>query len=332
MTHATDERIDAGGSWPPLPLEQWRPTCETLHRWTQVVGKTRLGLAPFENHWWHATLHVTARGLGTGTMPYGSGLVEIEFDFPGSELTARTSAGDRRSLRLEQRSVADFYREYRAMLATLGVEVHIVPTPNELADATPFAEDHAHATYDADAARRWWQALSQADRLLKRFRSGFAGKCSPAHFFWGSFDHACTRFSGRAAPPYQGSAPNTPDYVMREAYSHECSSAGWWPGTPGGPVAEPAFYAYTYPEPAGCGAAEIRPAEAYYHAALREWILPYDAVRTAPDPDAMVLAFFESTYIAGATLAGWDTDALRSSRDATWQGAAGTRDTPRRPS
>jgi Family of unknown function (DUF5996) len=189
----------------------------------------------------------------------------------------------------------------------------MVPTPNEVPDATPFADDHAHATYDGSAVRRWWAALVQADRLLKRFRGGFAGKCSPSHFWWGSFDLACTRFSGRPAPAYAGAVPNCPSYVMREAYSHECISAGWWPGTAGSPVAEPAFYAYAYPMPAECAAAPIRPSAAYYHKDMGEWILPYDAVRAASDPDAMVTEFLESTYAAAATLAKWDVGALRSS-------------------
>ncbi len=332
MTHTANERSDVEPAWPALPLESWLPTCQTLHRWTRVVGKTRLGLAPFENHWWNAALHVTARGLGTSAMPYAHGLVEVEFDFPGAQLTARTSGGGLRTLPLGNFSVAEFYREYRAMLAALGVEVHIVPTPNELPDATPFAEDHDHATYDATAARRWWLALRHADRLLKRFRSGFAGKCSPSNFWWGSFDLACTRFSGRASAPYQGMAPNTPAYVMQEAYSHECMSAGWWPGTAGGPVTEPAFYAYTYPEPAGCAAAIVQPAETYYHGDLREWILPYDAVRVADDPDAMVTAFLESTYTAGATLGGWDVAGLRSARGAKRLDPAHATQEPRRQS
>jgi hypothetical protein len=300
-------------AWPALELEQWLPTQATLHRWTQIAGKTRLGLAPFENHWWHSALYVTARGLTTSPMPYARGVVEVEFDFHDDLVRARTSSGETRSLRLESRSVADFYKEYRAMLAGLHVDVRIVPAPNEMADATPFPDDHAHATYDGDAVRRWWAALVQADRLLKRFRGGFAGKCSPSHFWWGSFDVACTRFSGRPAPAYAGAVPNRPSYVMREAYSHECISAGWWPGTAGSPVAEPAFYAYAYPMPAGCATASIRPSAAYYHKDMGEWILPYDAVRAANDPDAMVTGFLESTYAAAATLANWDVAALRSS-------------------
>jgi uncharacterized protein DUF5996 len=300
--------------WPTLPLDEWLPTYATVHRWTQIVGKTRLGLAPFENHWWHCTLYVTPRGLTTSAMPYQGGDVDIEFDFLSDLLRARTSDGETRTLRLEDKSVADFYDEYRALLAALDVDVRITPTPNEVPDGTPFPNDQAHATYDGDATRRWWRALVQADRVLKRFRGGFAGKCSPSHFWWGGFDLACTRFSGRPAPAHPGGIPNCPNYVMLEAYSRECISAGWWPGTAGSPVAAPAFYAYAYPEPAGCNVAPIRPEAAYYHQEMREWILPYDAVRAADDPDAMILEFLDSTYETAAALGGWDVAALRSSR------------------
>src|SRR5262245_54989654 len=206
--------------------------------------ETRLKLAPFWNHWWHCTLYVTPRGLTTSAMPYRSGIIELEFDFLNDALSARTSRGEVTSMRLQNESVADFYERYRALLASLGVDVEINGVPNELPDATPFAEDVAHATYDAEAARRCWRALVQADRLLNRFRGQFSGKCSPSHFWWGSFDLACTRFSGRTAPPHPGGIPNLPLYVVREAYSRECISAGWWPGAPGSSVAEPAFYAY----------------------------------------------------------------------------------------
>jgi hypothetical protein len=313
-TAAVAARETTGNAWPALPLDEWQPTYATLHRWTQIVGKTRLGLAPFENHWWHCALYTSARGLTTSPMPYRDGVVEIELDVLGDLLEARTSGGETRSLRLESRSVADFYHEYRAMLAALHVDVRIVPTPNEVADGTPFPDDHDHATYDGDAARRCWRALMEADRLLKQFRGGFAGKCSPSHFWWGGFDLACTRFSGRPAPPYSGTVPNSPPYVMLEAYSRECISAGWWPGTAGSPVTGPAFYAYAYPEPAGCNVAPVEPAPAFYHQEMREWILPYDAVRAADDPDATVLEFLESTYDTAATLGGWDKAALRSSR------------------
>ncbi|MEP6732751.1 MAG: DUF5996 family protein [bacterium] len=299
--------------WPSLTLADWLSTYQTLHRWMQIVGKTRLGLAPFENHYWHCALYVTARGVTTSPMPYADGVVEVEFDLLSDLLMARTNRGDTRVLKLENKSVATFYREYRALLQDLGVEVHIVAKPNEVADVTPFANDEVNATYDAGAARRWWTALTQADRLLKRFRGGFGGKCSPSHLWWGALDVACTRFSGRPAPRYTGTVPNCPSYVMEEAYSRECISAGWWPGTPGSPVAEPAFYAYAYPEPAGCNLAPIRPSEAFYHQEMREWILPYEAVRASDDPDALVMAFLESTYETAARLAGWDVAALRSS-------------------
>jgi hypothetical protein len=314
MTAHTPTRETSSDPWHVLPLEAWQPTYATLHRWTQIVGKTRLWLAPFENHWWHCTLYVTARGLTTSAMPYRGGIVEVEFDFLSDLLLARTSAGDTRSLRLENKSVADFYREYRAMLAALDVDVRITPTPNEVSDATPFPQDRANATYDGDATRRWWRALTQADRMLKRFRGGFAGKCSPSHFWWGGFDLACTRFSGRPAPRHPGGIPNCPDWVMAEAYSHECISAGWWPGSIGSPVTEPAFYAYAYPEPPGCNVATIAPAAAFYHQEMREWILPHDAVRTAANREAMVMEFLETTYNAAAALGGWDVAALRSSR------------------
>ena len=222
-------------------------------------------------------------------------------------------------MRLESKSVATFYEEWNALLAALGIDVRISAKPNEIADATPFAKDRVHATYDADSARRWWLALTNADRALKRFRGQFTGKCSPSHFWWGGFDLACTRFSGRRAPLHPGGIPNCPDSVMHEAYSHECISAGWWPGSVGSPVSYAAFYAYAYPEPDGCSAAPIKPLEAHYHPQLREWILPYEAVRTADDPEGMILEFLESTYDVAATLGGWDTAALRASTLSAWR-------------
>lgn len=299
--------------WPVLALEEWLPTYETLHRWTQIVGKTRLGLAPFENHWWHCTLYVTARGLTTSPMPTRAGVVDVELDFLNDEIVARGSWGPLETIRLESKSVASFYEEWKALLGRLGVDVRIVGKPNEIADSTPFADDHKHATYDADSARSWWNALTRVDRLLKQFRGRFSGKCSPSQFWWGGFDLACTRFSGRSAPPHPGGIPNCPDYVMHEAYSRECISAGWWPGTVDSPVPYPAFYAYAYPEPDGCSAAPIKPSEAHYHPEMREWILPYYAVRESNDPDGMVLEFLESTYNTAAALGGWDIEALRAS-------------------
>jgi len=302
--------------WPELHLDDWSPTQATLHRMTQIVGKTRLSLAPFENHWWHCALYVTVRGLGTSPMPYADGNVSVEFDFSKHLVVARTDRRAMRCVRLENKSVADFYREYCAMLHALGVDVRMHAAPNEMAVATPFADDTAHATYDPDAVHRWWRALCNVDRALKAFRSGFVGKCSPSHFWWGGFDLACTRFSGRPAPRHAGGIPNCPDYVMREAYSHECISAGFWPGSAGSSVPDAAFYAYAYPEPTGCTVARIAPSSAYYDTAMGEWILPYEAVRTASDPFAAVGEFLESTYDTAAKLGDWDVAGLRSARGA----------------
>ncbi len=298
----------SGGAWPVLPLASWRETKDTLHLWTQIVGKIRLALAPMVNHWWQVTLYVDARGLTTSAMPYNGQAVEVRFDFLNETLCIETSAGGRRDVALAPRSVADFYHETMGALHALGVPVSIHARPVELPDVIPFDQDEIHGAYDAGAAREFWRVLIQANRLLHVFRSGFLGKCSPVHFWWGSFDLSCTRFSGRRAPPHPGGVPNCPDYVTREAYSHECISAGWWPG--GGVVDEPAFYAYAYPEPAGCAAAPILPAAGAYHPVLREWILPHDAVRTADESDRALLAFFNSTYDTAATLGRWDRAAL----------------------
>jgi hypothetical protein len=276
-------------AWPHLPLSDWADTQTTLHRWTQIVGKTRLALAPMQNHWWQVALYVTARGLGTSPMPYAKGNIELEFDFLDHQLVARTSDGVTKSIALAARSVADFYKDYLGLLAALGVDAKIWPVPQEMADTVHFAADREHASYDADAAQRCWRILAHTDRVLKRFRGPFLGKSSPSHFWWGGFDLACTRFSGRPAPPHPGGIPHLADFVTREAYSHECISAGWWPGNVGGPVAEPAFYAYAYPEPVGCPEASVRPAAARYLLAMREWILPYEAVRAAPDPEGALL-------------------------------------------
>lgn len=272
-----------------------------------MVGKTRLALSPGENHWWHVALYVTTRGLSTSPMPCGERrTLEIEFDFIDHVLMARRSDGRKESLQLAPQSVADFYQRYRALLDALDVRVKIWPQPVEIPDPIRFPQDQWHASYDADAAARCWQILVQADRVLKTFRGRFVGKSSPVHFWWGGFDLAHTRFSGRRAPPHPGGIPNTPDAVTREAYSHECISVGWWPGGGGTPVLEPAFYAYAYPEPPGCPDATIRPAAAGYHDMLREWILPYEAVRRAPDPDAALLEFAQSTYRTAAGLGRWD--------------------------
>ncbi len=307
--------VDTGRSgiteaWPPLPLEQWEKTCDTLQLWTQIVGKTRLALAPMQNHWWQAALYVTARGLGTSPIPHGERTFEVDFDFFDHRLLVRASDGQAGTLPLVPQTVADFYGRYLEMLRSLGIELKIHPVPNEVQNPLPFYKDGVHGSYDPDAAWRFWQALTRVDRVLKEFRGRFLGKCSPVHFWWGGFDLACTRFSGRPAPPHPGGLPNLPDWVTREAYSHECISGGWWPGNGGWVVREPAFYAYAYPEPPGCSQVAIRPAEASYHPVLREWILPYAAVLGAPSPDALVLDFLVSTYEAAARLGDWNRAAL----------------------
>ncbi|OLD63626.1 MAG: hypothetical protein AUI47_08715 [Acidobacteria bacterium 13_1_40CM_2_68_5] len=315
-------------AWPLLPLEPWEATCNTLQLWTQIVGKTRLAFAPMQNHWWQTALYVTARGLGTSPIPRGERAFEVDFDFIDHRLLVRASDGKTGTLPLAPQTVADFYGRYQDLLRSLGIELKIRPVPNEFPNPLPFDKDDVHGSYDADAARRFWRALMQADRVLKEFRGRFLGKCSPVHFWWGSFDLACTRFSGRVAPQHPGGVPNLPDWVTREAYSHECISAGWWPGNGEGPVREPAFYAYAYPEPPGCAQAAIRPAEASYHPVLHEWILPYAAVLRAPSPDALLLDFLVSTYETAARLGGWDRAALERGAP---PGAASGRAGPLRP-
>jgi hypothetical protein len=295
-------------AWPALPLKDWADTYATLHRWTQVVGKVRLTQSPWVNHSWHVPLYVSARGLTTSSIPHGDKSFEIEFDFIDHRLTIRTSDGKSRNIPLRPKSVATFYREVMSALHDLGVPVVVHPRPNELADATPFPLDEQRASYDADAVNRFWRVLVQADRVFKAFRARFIGKCSPVHFFWGSFDLAVTRFSGRPAPQHPGGVPNLPDWVAREAYSHEVSSAGFWPGGSG--VDYAAFYSYAYPEPVGFKDARVGPAAAYYHPTLREFLLPYDAVRTAGDPDAALMEFLQSTYEAAANAGKWDRAAL----------------------
>jgi len=304
-------------AWPALPLAEWRDTYATLHMWTQIVGKTRLALAPMQNHWWQVALYVTPRGVTTSAMPSGTRTLAADFDFLDHQLYLRTSDGATRAIPLVPQSVADFFAAYQAALRSLDVAVHIMPRPVEVVTAIPFPQDREHASYDADAARRCWRVLVQADRVLQRFRGGFQGKSSPVHFFWGSFDLAATRFSGRRAPRHPGGAPNCADYVMVEAYSHECASCGFWPGSrEGGPLQEAAFYAYAYPEPAGYADRPVRPQAAYYHRDMREFILPYDAVRRSATPDDDVLAFVQSTYDAAADLARWDRAALERSAEA----------------
>lgn len=301
----------AAEAWPALPLAEWQDTYTTLHLWTQIVGKTRLALAPMENHWWQTALYVTGRGLTTSPIPSGTRAFQIDFDFIDHTLVVHTSDGATRALPLIPRSVAAFYQEYMSTLRALGIDVTIWPVPVEMQEAVPFLEDTAHASYDADHANRFWRILVQSHRVMQRFRGGFLGKSSPVHFFWGSFDLAVTRFSGRRAPLHPGGAPHVADWVMREGYSHEEISAGFWPG--GGAVQEAAFYAYAYPEPPGLSAAHLEPVGAHYNSEMAEFILPYEAVRTAPSPDDALLAFLESSYAAAADLAGWDRAALERS-------------------
>lgn len=293
--------------WPNLPYSSWRETAATLHLWTQIVGKVRLSLTPWVNHSWQVPLYVSARGLGTSPMPFGTEIVEVEFDFIDHRLLAWTSRGDKRALALEPQSVADFYSRVIELLSQLGVPVSINDLPCELPDPVRFVDDHAHDSYDAEAAHRFWRALVQIDRVLKVFRSGFLGKVSPVHFFWGSFDLAVTRFSGRRAPLHPGGIPGLSDAVAREAYSHEVSSAGFWPGSATFPKA--AFYSYAYPEPRGFRSAPLA-AGAYYEATLGEFILPYDNVCSSADPQAALLEFLATTYTAAATNGRWDRAAL----------------------
>ena len=294
--------------WPERPPAGWKDTCATLHMLTQIVGKTRLALAPMENHWWNVALYLTARGLTTSPMPCGGRAAEVEFDFIDHQLLVRTGEGDSRTVALRAQPVADFHQAYREALRSLALEVRIRPVPVEIVTAIPFAEDRVHTAYDPDAAEWWWRLVAQADRVLKRFRGRFLGKQSPVHFFWGSFDLAATRFSGRPAPEHPGGAPNCPDYVMVEAYSRECSSCGFWAGGDG--MADPAFYAYAYPEPAGYADRPAGPAGASYSRELREFILPYEAVRVASSPDDAVLEFCQATYDAAADLGRWDRPLL----------------------
>ena len=298
---------DATIIWPALSYPAWRDTAVTLHLWTQIVGKVRLALTPWVNHSWHVPLYVTARGLGTSPIAAEGELFEMEFDFIGHSLIVRASWGAERTITLEPQAVADFYRRVVALLDDMGIAVRIGEMPNEIANPVSFPEDRVHAAYDPAAAHAFWRVLIQADRIFKLFRSGFLGKASPVHFFWGSFDLAVTRFSGRPAPPHPGGVPSLPDAVAREAYSHEVSSAGFWPGNDAFPRA--AFYSYAYPEPDGFRDARVPPG-AYFEGGLGEFILPYDSVRTAADPDALLLDFLSSTYTAAADRARWDRAAL----------------------
>jgi len=289
--------------WPELQFNDWKQTCATLHMWTQIVGKIRLVQSDWVNHSWHTTLYLTARGLTTRPITFGYRTFQIDFDFIGHRLVIETSDGLIEEMPLTPRSVASFYTELFGRLASLGLDIKIRKTPNEVADAIAFDLDEVHASYDAEYANRFWRVLVQVDRVFKQFRARFIGKCSPVHFFWGSFDMAVTRFSGRPAPEHPGGIPNLPDWVTREAYSHEVSSAGFWPGSEQMPQA--IFYAYAYPEPPGFATSIVKPAAAHYDTNVKEFVLPYDAVRQSESPDAALLAFLQSTYEAAANNASW---------------------------
>jgi hypothetical protein len=297
-----------GDSWPALPFAEWADTAATLHMWTQIVGKIRMEFTPWTNHSWHVTLYLTSRGLTTSPIPHGSRTFEIRFDFIDHNLRILTSDDEKGGLKLRACSVADFYRELTNTLREIGILVKINLLPNEITDPIPFDKDETHHSYDEEFANRFWRVLVQADRVFKEFRARFCGKCSPVHFFWGSFDLAVTRFSGRQAPPHPGGIPHLPDAVTREAYSQEVSSVGFWPGNAAMPT--PIFYSYAYPEPAGFAEAKILPDSASYNQQLREWTLPYDAVRTAASPDEVLLQFAQSTYDAASSLGKWDRAAL----------------------
>jgi hypothetical protein len=289
--------------WPELRWEDWSATADTLHMWTQIVGKTRLALSPMQAHWWNVALYVSARGLSTAAMPYGDNFLEIEFDFINNELLFRTCKGENAALPLRAMSVATFYTEFKKILVELGIEVKLYGVPVEVAHPIPFALDEVHASYDAEAAYRFWRALRSIDRVLQEFSSRFIGKISPVHFFWGSFDLAVTRFSGRSAPV----RPEM-DWIMREAYSREVISAGFWPGNGG--FGKAAFYCYAAPAPKGFGEAKVSPVEATYDEKLGEFILLYEDVRQAASPEEALMSFLESTYVAGAELGGWDRKLL----------------------
>ncbi len=310
MTALATSRVE---SWPSLPLDAWGGTYATLHLWTQIVGKVRLAQSPWTNHSWHVTLYVTARGLTTSPIPYGARTFQIDFDFVDHRLIVQSSDGGAAGFALEPQSVAAFYARLMAEMGKLDLQVGIHRTPNEVADPIRFDQDETHRVYDREYANRFWRVLVQADRVFKQFRTRFIGKCSPVHFFWGAPDLAVTRFSGRRAPEHPGGIPHLPDWVAREAYSHEVSSCGFWPG--GGPVSHAAFYSYAYPEPAGFSAAPVEPGEAFYSTDLREFLLPYDVVRQSPAPDETLLRFLQTTYEAAANLAKWDRPSLERGRD-----------------
>src|SRR6184192_4838841 len=300
--------------WPSLPFTEWKETAATLHMWTQIVGKIRLTLSPWTNHSWHVTLYLTARGLTTSPVPHSLSTFEISFDFIDHQLRIDASDGRRRAIELRPRPVADFYRAVMKTLAELELPVAINTTPNEIQEAIPFERDETHRSYDRDYANRFWRVLVQVDRVFKNFRSRFCGKCSPVHFFWGSFDLAVTRFSGRPAPPHPGGVPHLPDAITREAYSQEVSSLGFWPGNDQIPTA--LLYSYAYPSPDGFADAKIKPAAASFHPQLREFVLPYEDARRGQSPDDMILEFAQSTYDAASTLAKWDRAAFEEKKPA----------------
>jgi uncharacterized protein DUF5996 len=305
---------DASNQWPALPFAEWKETAVTLHMWTQIVGKIRLTLSPWTNHSWHVTLYVTSRGLTTSPIPHAAHTFEIQFDFIDHQLLIDKSDSARRTIPLKAQSVAEFYRAVMKALSDLKLPVTINTTPNEIENPIPFDQDEEHRSYDGEYANRFWRVLVQSDRVFKEFRSRFCGKCSPVHFFWGSFDLAVTRFSGRSAPPHPGGVPHLPDEITREAYSQEVSSLGFWPGNSAAPT--PIFYSYAYPEPPGFAQAKVQPDAAFYEAKLREFILPYDAVRTATKPDQVLLDFAQTAYDAASTLGKWDRAALEEKKPA----------------
>jgi hypothetical protein len=294
--------------WPDLPLTAWSEACDTLHLWTQIVGKVRIALTPLVNHWWNATLYVTSRGLVAPAMPYRGRTVDIIFDFLEHRLVIETSDGKRETIVLRAMAVADFYAAFMAALHRLDIDVHIWTVPSEIEHAIPFDQDRTHAQYDPVYVQRFWLALVQVHRVMTEFRARFLGKASPVHFFWGSFDLVVTRFSGRTAPPPQSTTPNASAWVMAEAYSHECSSCGFWPGNGG--YGRAAFYVYAYPEPEGYGNTRLTTPGAFYDKNVGQFILPYDAMREAADPDALLLGFLQETYAAAADLAHWNRQAL----------------------
>jgi len=306
---ATDSRSDI---WPALPYAEWKETCAALHMWTQIVGKVRLALSPWTNHSWHVTLYLTARGLTTSPIPHGSDVFEIRFDFVDHTLRILKHDGSGRDLKLKPQSVAQFYERMMSILDELDLPIQINTTPNEIVDAIPFERDQTHRAYDPEYANRFWRVLLQSDRVFKLFRSRFCGKCSPVHFFWGSFDLAVTRFSGRPAPLHPGGIPHLPDAITREAYSQEVSSLGFWPGNDAIPQA--IFYSYAYPEPQGFAQSAVKPDAASYHSQLKEFILPYDLVRAAPSPAEMLLDFAQSAYDAASNLGNWDRAALEEKK------------------